>query len=233
MIITDYVPSQVARGLRVVDRATRGSVYERTRETIGSGKWRLFVNKSTFQVLLQQLSLPRDELRLHSFMTAPLNIAEHAICCRPPVMYEVATCTNREGIQREAFPLTAYGWDGMFPGGLPIHGLPGLSHAEEYVRATMPRVGGGEDFAFVPSWELPIVVCSPSPGGDVGNLRSGHWTCTVEAQSGDVVVGCEWCCGVSGRSSRFWIRPDGHYPAHCPRFYVMEFYGIYVGEEVD
>jgi len=105
--------------------------------------------------------------------------------------------------------------------------MPELT-AAEYARATMPRVGGGEDFVFVPSWELPFVVCSPPPGGDVGNSRSGYWTCTVEAQSSDVVVGCEWCCGVSERSSRFKIHLDGHYPAHCPRFSVTGSTGAYL-----
>ena len=198
-----YLHASVARCLRSVSRQVRAMVFLRTQESIGRGKWRSFVNRKTGQILLQQLFLceNKNELRLHSYMNATPY----------PVVFEMAIHIGRdESFQRRTAVSSI----------LCKHGAKKWiwgDHIEEW--EVMNRVGGGADFAFTPSWQLPIVVL------ECTSRTSFAWTVEVTPRD-DIVLECRR----NLRGVIFWVEVDCRacrWPPSVPRMSMagQEFFG--------
>lgn len=144
-----FPPAPVARGLRVVSREAKKTVYERTLETLGGGKWRAFMHADG-TVLFQQLSYNKETktLRIHSLMTN----------YRAPELYQrVTTWFDGGKSSSEAIGITLYSPDPPFE----ARG----SLAQYFFRTkAMAKVGGGEGFAMLPSWNLPDEILSNGGG---------------------------------------------------------------------
>ena len=138
-----YAELRVARRLREVSKTVWEIVYERTRDTIGPGRWRAF-KAGNGSMLFQQLHYDKEsnEFHIHSIMT---NIGDRAL-------YERSTRWVDGGTSYcDAFPLTRLAPQRRFSRSL------GIRPEWFYRRRAMALVGGGEDFTFVPAWAVPAV----------------------------------------------------------------------------
>ena len=152
------------------------------------------MNRKTGQILLQQLFLceNRNELRLHSYMNATPY----------PVVYEMAIHIGRDKSFQRRTAVSSI---------LCKHGARKWiwgHHVEEW--EVMNRVGGGADFAFTPSWQLPIVVLESSIV-----MLEFTWSFEITPRD-EIVLECR-----RREGAKFWVEVDSHYPAHGPRLSMV------------
>ena len=188
VLFRDYVPSgRVA----VVNKMGRDAFCNSGKNgwpsAAGPGKWRVFWNGT--QLLLPQIwyDKKRQELRIHSYMTA----------LTAPWLHEAVTTVSSQL------------WPGKRQAFAPVF-LTGTEAVKSgccgYELEWLETVGGGPEFKLIPMWDLPKEFASGESFWRAElRRRNIKLTCTYSRKPTD-----------SFHNSWFAVSPDTHFPAHSP-----------------